>query len=790
MMTRLLRRLMNAEIMGVALCIFALYVFVFGISSSLRNTDTSSFFWICLIAATLSFGLGRIGWNWIQVSAGMAALGSLIVWILGARLTQPLLDLLNAIFSLLPQLIPSIQDGAAIDTTHVLASWTVILESSSALRIRLQTWMIGFDRSVTINDALVRNMAWTLILWLFSAWMGWFANKRNAAASLLPAMALLAMVTSYSEYRIDSLWMMVVTLLFLMGVWNYRNHTLQWLKKRMDFSDSIRIDNGQAVIFLTIAFGAFAFLTPSVSWREVLDYLRERQEKNEAAEMLGIQEPRGSTRPTSYQEPSLPRDHLLSGGFANSEKIVMTIHTGELPPLAGSSLPIEAPRYYWRSTVYDRYVGTGWVTSAAFSQNISSNTPLIPGLLGGYRLVHMDVDMVEPEGRLYWSGVLFSADIPFTASWRVRPPSDLFADQSALLQADMFAATTTATNYQVDTYVPVPSVSALLSASAEYPEEIRLRYLALPLSVPDRVRDLAQDITRGLNTPYERARAIEVYLRTNYPYTLDVPPPLDGQDVADHFLFEVGKGYCDYYATAMVVLARSSGLPSRFVSGYSPGSYDAPNAQYVIRELNAHSWVEVYFPEIGWVEFEPTASLPEIERTDVVSPVSTDQTVEETASQMLTRFRMERILLWSSPAIMFLLGIILYFAVIERWLVLRLSPEAAIDHIYQRFYRSGRPFAGKWVHAETSSEFLQKFLSGIGSVQHHAWLKKLSLNIRENAIDLTELYHESLFVDNQTDKQDAIVAWKLWKHLRRRLVHIKLLLRFTNTHNILKSNVS
>ena len=785
LLQRFMEKLMYAESLGVLLVTLALFTFTNGISSSLRNTNTSAFFWVCLAAAGISFGLGKLHWKGIPASAGIAALGSLYIWILGARLTQPLLDLLNAAVSLIPQLVPAIRFGIHIDTTAVTETWTVVAESSAALWARVQAWTFGFNRNVTINDALIRNMVWTLALWLCAAWMGWFANKRNAVAALLPAMALLALVTSYSEYRIESLWVMLVLLLFLMGIWNYRNHTLQWLKRRIDFSDSIRTDNAQAVLFLTIAIGSFAFIMPSISWRDILDYMRDRGQKNETAEMFGVQPPRGSGKPAATQQPALPREHLLDEGVANSEKIVMTIRTGELPPINEEFLPKDVPRYYWRSTVYDRYVGTGWVTSTVFNQSITADVPLIPGLLNGYHLVHMDVKMVEPEGRLFWSGILFSADIPFTVNWRIRPPSDLFADQQDLLIADMFAASTSADAYQAETYVPAPTINELRSASTDYPEEIRIRYLPLPLSLPERVQGLASDITRELANPYDKAKAIEKFLRENYPYTLDVPAPPEGLDVADYFLFDLKQGYCDYYATAMVVLARASGLPARFVSGYSPGSYDAPNAQYIIRERNAHSWAEIYFPEIGWVEFEPTASQPEIVRAEASMPINPDQVNnEETATDILTRFRVERILLWSSPAFVILATMILYFAFIERWLVLRLTPQAAINNLYQRFYHSGRPLAGEWVYAETSSEFLEKVITKASEVRQRTRFKRIASNINANALALTNLYHASLFVNHQTQKHDAIKAWQTWIRLRQQLFNIKLLMRFIHIPSI------
>src|SRR5688572_18575175 len=669
MTIRFFRSLFTADAMGLILIATALQVLTYGISSSLRNTDTQYFVWVCFVAALLGFGLSKAKLSGIGASAWVAALGILGVWILGARLASPLLDLGNAILSVIPQIIPAIESRTAIDTTAIADAWLVITQASFELGVRVQTWLISLDRNVTVNDALVRNMVWVLIMWLSSAWMGWFAGHRNAIASLLPSLALLAAIISYSETKIETLWLLVFILLLLMGIWNYRNHTKQWESRKVDYSDSIRYDSGEAVILIAIVIGAFAFITPSISWREFRDFLRERNQasENEAADMLGIQQQPASPGNSFAQKPSLPREHLLTGGFAQSQKIVMTISTGELPPVPNPELIADAPpRYYWRSTTYDTYVGGGWVTSSAPAQAVEANTPLVPGLLDGYRLVHMDVDMVEPEGKLFWSGILFSTDIPFTANWRVRPQSSLFADRSALLQADMFAALSNADSYKADSYVPLISVDELRAASTDYPEEIRERYVSLPRSVPERVHQLAHELTDGKNSAYDKAKAIEAYLRT-YPYDLEVPAPPEDQDVADYFLFDLKKGYCDYYATAMVVLARSSGLPARFVSGYSSGSYDAPNAQYVVRELNAHSCAEIYFPEIGWVEFEPTAAQPEIDRTlsEVIHPP--DQNAESAASQLLNRFRLEKAIYWLSPIAGILVIAVLYFTFIERW---------------------------------------------------------------------------------------------------------------------------
>ena len=766
MKARILNSIVSADTIGLLLVAAALQALTYGIASSLSNTDTKFFFWVCLLSALIAFGLSKRQGNGILASLWMIVLGAGGIWILGARLASPLLDLGEAILAALPLIIPAIRSQTPIDTSAMADAWLIVAEASSALSLRFQTWLTGLNQNVTVNDALIRNMVWVLIMWLVSAWMGWFAARRNAIAALLPSILLLAAVTSYSEYKIYTLWVMVLTLLLLMGVWNYRNHTAQWESRKVDYSDSIRYDVSQAVILLSILLGVVAFIMPSISWQAIRDYLRERNQ-NEIAETLGVQQQQVPARAVPGQKPSLPRDHLLSSGFAQSEEIVMTIRTGELPPVVNPEFAANAPRYYWRSTTYDMYVSAGWVTSSAPRQDYPANTPLIPGLLNGYKTLHLDVEMVKPEGKLFWSGILFSADVPLRADWRLKPESTLFADQAALLQADLFAALSQARAYTAESYIPLVTQEELRAASTDYPDSIRKRYLRLPKSVPERVYELAREITQDKATAYDKAKAIETYLRS-YPYDLEVPVPPEDQDVADYFLFDLKKGYCDYYATAMVVLARASGLPARFVSGYASGSYDAANAVYLVRELHAHSWAEVYFPEIGWIEFEPTGAQPEIEIPPTREEIAA-ATPDPTTSRLLNQFRLETLLYWLSPLGILIFGSLLYFTWIERWLYLRLAPEFAVEKIYRRLYRLGRPLAGERMNAETAYEFMQKLIYTINVLREHLRFTKHLSGTQQDVLFLTELYQTTLFAQNMISKDDARIALNTWKHLRARL---------------------
>jgi transglutaminase-like putative cysteine protease len=189
-------------------------------------------------------------------------------------------------------------------------------------------------------------------------------------------------------------------------------------------------------------------------------------------------------------------------------------------------------------------------------------------------------------------------------------------------------------SYRSTVSVSTATESDLSAAGTEYPGWILERYLQLPDTMPSRVIDLAQELTKDIKTPYEKATAIHDYLRT-LNYTLEIEAPPDGADGVDYFLFELQKGYCQYFASAMAVLLRASGVPSRIVAGYGPGelteqygpgdmmghgsgAWQDWQDTYVVR--NSHSWTEVFFPGYGWIPFEPTPVRPIIARGEFVFP--------------------------------------------------------------------------------------------------------------------------------------------------------------------------
>jgi transglutaminase-like putative cysteine protease len=167
------------------------------------------------------------------------------------------------------------------------------------------------------------------------------------------------------------------------------------------------------------------------------------------------------------------------------------------------------------------------------------------------------------------------------------------------------------TSYTAWSDLSVPDQQQLRTdPPTEYAPAISRFYLQLPgrpngAGLDPRVEQFAREITRGASSPYDKARAIETHLKTRFGYTLN-PKPTAGDPLAE-FLFETREGHCEYFATAMTVMLRTLGIPARVVNGFQMGEYNDLNSLYTVRESDAHSWVEVYFPRAGgWVEFDPT----------------------------------------------------------------------------------------------------------------------------------------------------------------------------------------
>jgi transglutaminase-like putative cysteine protease len=158
---------------------------------------------------------------------------------------------------------------------------------------------------------------------------------------------------------------------------------------------------------------------------------------------------------------------------------------------------------------------------------------------------------------------------------------------------------------------------------------IREKYTALPEKLPARVQELAEEITEGYNTNYDKLKAIEAYLQS-YTYSLSPENPPEGQDFVDYFLFENKEGYCTSYATAMAVLGRCIGVPMRYMEGFvAKFEFQDDDNMYPIKNSQAHSWAEAYMEGVGWIPFEATSSFYGVRYTTWAVPTNGEEVGEE-----------------------------------------------------------------------------------------------------------------------------------------------------------------
>ena len=160
--------------------------------------------------------------------------------------------------------------------------------------------------------------------------------------------------------------------------------------------------------------------------------------------------------------------------------------------------------------------------------------------------------------------------------------------------------------YKVTSAVSLATPDQLRLAGSEYPAWVLDRYTQLPSNLPQQVRDLAFGVTGGQAAPYDKAKVLEQYLKSNFAYNLEVNPPPFDADGVHHFLFTLGEGYSEYFATTMAVMLRSAGVPARLAVGYTTGDQVEETEIYSVTDSHSHAWVEVYFPVYGWIPFEPT----------------------------------------------------------------------------------------------------------------------------------------------------------------------------------------
>jgi hypothetical protein len=482
---------------------------------------------------------------------------------------------------------------------------------------RFVQWVIDAFTGGVNQDDLVFTLLVSSLFWFFGYNVSWhvFRVDRVWLAILPPALILIANNLFYVGDR--NLTPYLVFYIFLSLILLVRSHmeTRHWdwytngirVPKRLR-RQFLRVGALLALVVLVLGWGI-----PSGDLQERLNRFQEflqgepaRQLADAWSRLFSPGDLQGPTTTDYYGGDSLQ----LSGAIRLGDQVVMLASVDREPP---------SGRLYWRSRVFDVYAGNTW-TSAATTRLTDPEAPFQvvhePYFEGARSPINQTFTVAMNASRLIYTlpqpdrvDLATRTDLRYGTEGLLANTTmvSVIRPYRVLLRGDIYTATSLVVDATADD---------LRAASLDYPREITDLHLAVPSSVTGRTLALATQIVNdaGAMTAYDQSKAIERWLRQNITYNETIPQPPAGQDPVDWVLFDLREGYCNYYASSMILMLRHLGIPARMAAGFSEGEWSAEENAYIVREKDAHTWVEVYFPGYGWVEFEPTAAEQELNR--------------------------------------------------------------------------------------------------------------------------------------------------------------------------------
>ena len=637
--------------------------------------------------------------------------------------------------------------------SHLLSQGETMLNNLTTWLQLVQSGGVSED-----NTALWLGVSFGVWMLAFHAGLGLFRRRRTFVA-LLPLGV--GVISNVSATAIGMAYVHVylgVTLVTL--VWaNAGRMERIWSRLRLDFSPELQRD---AVVAGSVVSGlvfAVALLLPYKTYNKAVFFVWNRIGPTLEAFYDDLDRAFAGRNPVPEPTPSgretgLPA-HDIAGGVQPTGEVVFLVQTSDPAPLPPeeleamrSMMPIGelVPKHYWRQRTYDVYTGHGWDSSERtyeqFQGNEAWTEPAFPHtvLTQTFRLVSASRDL----------------------AYAVNEPVGLDQNYRVIVRGkgDFAALSVDKDVYTVTSSIPDPTIEELQQVQQDYPDWVRDRYLQLP-EIPARVQQMAKDVVSQADavTAYDKARAIESYLR-EFGYDLELePPPLD-DDVVDYFLFSAKRGYCDYSATAMVVMLRAVGVPARYASGFSMGTYDYTHNAWVVTQNNGHAWVEVLFPGYGWVEFEPTP-------TQGVFAWPDSRFAGATGGSLGPHQERRSIPpLWIAAGV---LALVVLFVIIwpPRWFRrARRRPRRAVWRVYDKLLRRGRWIGVSPYGGQTPREYLRALATAIERRARFAAGAGRDIALIEQA------YQRARYGNQPITAEESLRVEGAWRRLRTKLARL------------------
>lgn len=495
-------------------------------------------------------------------------------------------------------------------------SW---LERVADLAGRMGAFLLTIARSEASRDPLMFVLIMAGFFWFLGAYGSWVLFRRHGfwGAMLLPGLAL---VLNTYYYRVGAkiqlylpVFLLLALALALRTELSLRRAT--WIQFRAQVPPEASFHIARAGLAAGAVLIAVAWLLPGFAaygrmaeaWSEPTGPLHGMRDF--FSDALG-----GLRYPVTVVSETFGNSLELGAGVQPSEKAVL---------VARPEAPIpETVRLYWRARVLEVYDAGRWTSNAVDSESFDPRQGALP--LPAYR------GRMEREFALtVLVPALHLLYLPAQPAWvnREAEVRTTTAGNDGLDVLDITARTFVleGETYRVIGSLAAPRAGSLRAAANLYPEWVRERYLQLPESISPSIGELAATIVADAPTAYDQAVAITAWLRTNIVYQRVTSAPPPDVDPVEWFLFDSRVGFCDYYASAEVLMLRTLGVPARLATGYAQGELDPDENAYYVSEVDAHAWPEVFFPSYGWVEFEPTTSQAAILRPGEDPAAQSDQ---------------------------------------------------------------------------------------------------------------------------------------------------------------------
>ena len=459
----------------------------------------------------------------------------------------------------------------------------------------------------TSRDGLVFVVQTAVVFWLLGYTAAWYTfRKPRIWRVVLPTgLVLLSVVYYYYGPKPLLLYLaiyIVVALVFVARTFLVSQEQI-WQATAVRYEQSIRSNFIRAGFLAALVLLILAYplpkLSASTAVNEALSGTRGpwREFQETWTRLFSALRAYGTAASDPYQETM-----ALGGPRSVGNDLVMDIYVPE--PL---------PNLYWRAIAMDTYQDGAWSanvgeTSLHFPDDGLLDTPV---LLGREVITQTVVNFLPNSSFLYAAPEVVGSSRQMFVDWTLDDAGFLLVSavrsRFILRQGDQ---------YQVASSITTVDVDSLREASTNYPEWILDTYLQVPNEITPETLSLAQSLTADYDNVFDKATAVQNYLREAITYNdqIDAPPP--DEEPIHYTLFVSQEAYCTYYASAMAIMLRSQGIPARIVNGYVQGDYDEATSSYRVRASNAHTWVEVYFPMFGWIQFEPTASIPVLVRQE------------------------------------------------------------------------------------------------------------------------------------------------------------------------------